>query len=143
MNVWKWIRDVTLKSRHYRPCILCGKDIERGERYLKREGAVNRKRMSLAMHHLCEALTKSWSDEDWRSFTEGTLCPRNPIYAPLLDTLDPETRAIWDEKIKMEEEVEERLAKMREALLQPDPWDWWWKEPIWALPDNWTQGVKP
>lgn len=131
---WKWIRDVILKSRYDRPCILCGKDIEEGEHYLKREGAVNRKRMSLAMHPLCEALTRTWSDDDWASFPEGTLCPRKPIYAPLLDTLDPETRAIWDEKIREEEEIEDRLAKMRERAMRPDPFDWWWREPIWAPP---------
>lgn len=63
---WVHLEDKVVRARKPHRCYLCGKSIEKGEKYLRRSGVEEGEGFLTAkMHPTCERLTKDWDEHDW------------------------------------------------------------------------------
>jgi hypothetical protein len=71
---WTYLGQATVKARKAHRCLCCGESIKPGEQYVKRSGVESGEGfMNMLMHPECEKATAGWNDDDWESFSEGTL----------------------------------------------------------------------
>lgn len=62
---WTHIRDEEVKARKKHKCLLCGEDIEIGEKYVKRTGTDDGI-ITMKMHKECEKESSEWDEGDWQ-----------------------------------------------------------------------------
>jgi hypothetical protein len=64
---WQHLRDETPVAAKPHECHLCGLEIAKGERHIKRAGIQDGELFSFRMHVPCESKTHDWDDCDWES----------------------------------------------------------------------------
>lgn len=71
---WVHVEDKLVVARKPHRCYLCGKAIEKGEKYLRRTGILEGEKFATAkMHPPCEEQTEDWDEGDWETFSPGDL----------------------------------------------------------------------
>lgn len=70
---WHCFGEGTVAAEKPHQCILCGREIPSGSKYLHRTGIADRRFVSMKMHPACEALTHDWEEQDWEAFSPGDL----------------------------------------------------------------------
>ncbi len=67
MSDFHHVYDTNPRGRTAHRCSLCGKQIAKGSRHVKRFGYDSSGPVSIRMHNKCEDLTGDWYDDDWES----------------------------------------------------------------------------
>lgn len=71
---WVHLEDRVLKARKLHQCYLCGKQIAKDEKYIRRSGIHEGYGYRTAkMHTACEEQTHDWDIDDWETFSPGDL----------------------------------------------------------------------
>jgi hypothetical protein len=68
---WTHLEDKEVTARKPHKCYLCGRPIEKKQKYLRRVGIDDDAGfVTVKMHKPCEAATKTWEQEDWETYDE-------------------------------------------------------------------------
>ncbi len=67
MSDFHHVNDSKPRGRTAHRCYLCGKQIARGSRHVKRFGYESSGPVSFRMHGKCDDLTSDWYDDEWSS----------------------------------------------------------------------------
>lgn len=68
---WDHLSDTRPVARKPHQCYLCCKQIDRGQRYVRRTGVSEGKIGRFAMHELCEKVASQWDEWQWECFDPG------------------------------------------------------------------------